>query len=73
MVQNLFNPADEVRAGIACAALRHPDATWIAVRLIVNDGAKRYLSVIAFNGKNNEHVEAYADVSRFARSIQPTP
>jgi hypothetical protein len=73
VVRNLFNPADEVSAGIACAALQHPGATWIAVRLIGDDSARRYLSVIAFMGKNNEHIEAYADVSRFARSILSTP
>lgn len=65
-VSNLGNPMDEVRADIACAQLQHPDAQWFAARLIVNNRGDRYLSVIALLDRHMQHIEVYAEASRFA-------
>jgi hypothetical protein len=72
MIQNLSDPADEVRAGIACAELQHPGAIWIAARLIVSDRRDRYLSVVALMDKQMQHIEVYTDVSRFAAKASAT-
>jgi hypothetical protein len=63
--QKVTAPDDEVAAGIACARLRNPGATWIASKLLIGD---RYAAAfVLLERQDGERIGVYTDVTRFVR------
>ena len=67
-VASRLDPADEVRAGIACVRLRAPGRSWFASKLMT-DGKRTIAFVMVRRPDRSDGFARYIDVSRFATKV----